>query len=252
MADYSIKHWTTATTAVGSGRDDAIEITVNNRAAVRQAIIDAVQAQGVRVQTRSDWKAKATATSPDQDWDYTKIAIHHAGNSFSCTADGMDEMRRVEAIDLHHFGQVSYHYAIDCQGVIYEALDIRYKGSHIHRGNTGVIGIVLLADLSRPGEAATDGPDIGGTFRRDGLMDAAKELAGQTKDFFEFSHDVPSELQIGAAETLCKVLAVYFHIESLGGHREFPKQSENARACPGSYGMAVADVLRRSLKVGKP
>lgn len=252
MAHYTIKHWTTATTEVGSSRDDAIEVTVNNRAAVRQAILDAVKAQGVRVQTRSDWKAKAPAKSPKQDWDYTQIAIHHAGNSFSCSANGVTEMHRVEDIDLRIFGQVSYHYAIDCHGVIYEALDIRYKGSHILDGNTGVIGIVLLADLSRPGEAATNGPDVGAMFKRDGFTDAAKELAGQTKDFFEFNHDVPSEPQITAAETLRKALASYFNIEKLGGHREFPKQLENARACPGSYGMAVADVLRRSLKVRKP
>lgn len=141
MGDYILQHWTSATTMVGSTKDDAIEITVNNRAATRQAIIDALTLKQFKVKTHSDWKAKEPATSPKQDWDYTAIAIHHAGNSFSCAVDGAEEMRKAEAVDLGSFGQVSYHYAIDSRGVICEALDIRYKGRHIKDGNTGVIGV---------------------------------------------------------------------------------------------------------------
>ncbi|MGO4503761.1 MULTISPECIES: peptidoglycan recognition protein family protein [unclassified Dyella] len=252
MADYSIKHWTTATTAVGSGRDDAIEVTVNNRAAVRQAIIDAVQAQGVRVQTRSDWKAKTPATSPEQDWDYTQIAIHHAGNSFSCSADGAMEMRKVEATDLGRFGQVSYHYAIDCKGIIYEALDIRYKGSHIELGNTGAIGIVLLANLSLPGEAMDDGPSISRKYRDSGLKAAAVELAGVTKDALDFGYDVPTEPQIESVSVLCKSLASYFNIAVVGGHREFANKLGTSRACPGAYGLVISNMLRRQLNASAP
>ena len=69
-------------------------------------------------------------------------------------------MRQAEAIDIKSFGQVSYHYAVDCQGIIYEALDIRKKGSHIEGGNTGVIGIVFLADFSVRGEAGRYGPGV--------------------------------------------------------------------------------------------
>lgn len=252
MADYSIKHWTTVTTSVGSSRDNAIEITVNNRAAVRQAILDAVQAQGVQVQTRSDWKAKTPATSPEQDWDYTKIAIHHAGNSFSCSADGATEMRKVEGTDLARFGQVSYHYAIDCKGVVYEALDIRYKGSHIELGNSGAIGIVLLANLSLPGEAMDEGPGITRKYQASGLKAAAAELAGVTKDAIDFGYDVPTEPQIESAAVLCKTLASYFNITVVGGHREFAKKLGSSRACPGAYGLVISNMLRRELNASAP
>lgn len=57
-ADYTIKHWTTATTEVGSTKDDAIEITVNNRAATREAIIFALNKRGYTLVERSEWHAK--------------------------------------------------------------------------------------------------------------------------------------------------------------------------------------------------
>lgn len=40
-------------------------------------------------------------------------------------------MRQAEETDIKSFKHLSYHYAIDCTGVIYEALDIREKGAHL-------------------------------------------------------------------------------------------------------------------------
>lgn len=67
------------------------------------------------------------------------------------------------------FGQLSYHYAIDCQGAILRGVDIRYKGAHIEGGNTGVIGIVFLADFSVRGEAGKYGPGAWNVMKKRGL-----------------------------------------------------------------------------------
>ncbi|AIF47827.1 peptidoglycan recognition protein family protein [Dyella japonica] len=252
MADYTIRHWTVATTSVGSSKDDAIEIRVNNRGAVRQAIFDQLRAKNVQVQERSAWHALDIAKGAEKDWNYDAIAIHHAGNSFSCSADGADQMRKVEAIDVRNFGRVSYHYAIDCQGIIYEALDIRYKGNHIELGNSRVIGIVLLADLSLPGEGMEEGPGIWKKYKEKGMKVAAREFLGIAKDAVDVVYDVPSEAQIESASKLCATLADYFNIVKLGGHREFAKTLGDNRACPGGYGMTVASMLRRELGVAAP
>lgn len=53
-------------------------------------------------------------------------------------------MRQAEETDIKSFNHLSYHYAIDCTGVVYEALDIREKGAHLKGANTGKIGIVFF------------------------------------------------------------------------------------------------------------
>lgn len=252
MGDYSIMHWTRATTVIGSSTDNAIDITVNNRAATRQAIIDALTRQHLKVKTRSDWRAKEPATSLNQDWDYTAIAIHHAGNSFTCAADGAEEMRKAEAIDLGSFGQVSYHYAIDCQGVIYEALDIRYRGKHIKDGNTGVIGVVFLADFSVRGEANKYCPGAWNVTETGGVKQGVREWLGVQKDEFAVDHDTPTEPQLDAAWALVRTLSDFFNIQKLGGHREIAKSLGTSRACPGAYGMIIAEQMRRDLKLAAP
>ncbi|WP_109126361.1 peptidoglycan recognition family protein [Dyella sp. C11] len=252
MADYFIKQWTKATTSVGSTKDEAIEISVNNRAATRQAIIDQLRSKGLRVRTRSAWKAEDIAKGVVKDWNYSGIAIHHAGNSFSCSADGVEQMRKAEAIDLGHFGQVSYHYAVDCAGVVYEALDIRYRGANIEGNNTGVIGIVLLADLSLPGEAIEHGPGAWATTQKKGLWHGFKELMGEASDAVDFGYDVPSDKQVESTSLLCHALADFFGISKLGGHGEWAALKGNKRACPGAYGLVVARVLRNELKVSAP
>jgi N-acetylmuramoyl-L-alanine amidase-like protein len=253
-ADYKVQpwQWTHGVTRFGAEMKDALLVEVNSRAVVRQAIIDRLRREGVRVETRSDWKAKEPRVALGIDWDYRAIAIHHAGNSFSCAADGAAAMRKIEAEGTDRFDQISYHYAIDCRGVVYEALDIRFKGAHIKLANTGVIGIVFLADLSVRDEASQHGPGIWKVTKQDGLKDGFAEWMGEIKDKFAVDHDSPTEHQLVAASALCKTLAEYFHIRRLGGHREFLAIQGSSRACPGIHGMIVADMLRRELGVEAP
>ena len=218
-----------------------------DQAQIRDAIV-----KRLNIVERSAWRAQTPDKIPQHDWDYHSIAIHHAGNSFSCSAKGVDEMRQAEAIDIKSFGQVSYHYAVDCQGVIFEALDIRNKGSHIENGNTGVIGIVFLADFSVRGEAGKYGPGVLNVAKARGLTQAAIELFGVEKDKLAFGYDVPTENQLRVADKLVRTLKEFFPIKILGGHREFAAAHGSSRACPGSYGMIIAQEMRRSFNLAAP
>lgn len=229
-----------------------VQVVVDHKAATRQAIIVAIRAQKVTFKTRSDWKATETAKSPDPDWDYVAAAIHHAGNSYSCTADGAASLRKAEATDIGSFGHLSYHYAIDCAGVVYEALDIRFKGAHIEGGNTGVIGIVFLTDLSMPGEAEKYGPGAGNVAKKRGWYAGAKEWVGEVNDNNSSTPDKPTAAQLLAVKVLVTVLQKHFKIAKLGGHREFAKTHGTSRACPGQYGMEIAQNLRTELKLAAP
>lgn len=252
VAHYKIEHWTSATAEADYKNQPAIKITVNDRAATRQTIIVAIRREKVEFKIRSDWKAKEPATSPNADWDYKSIAIHHAGNNYSCAADGADELRKAETTDISSFGHLSYHYAIDCQGVVYEALDIRYRGAHIEGGNTGVIGIVFLADLSVRGEAEKYGPGAWNVTKKRGVVAGTKEWLGEQKDKLAVVHDEPTEKQLEAASKLVKTLLQFFNIKTLGGHREFAKTHGTSRACPGVYGIIIAEQMRRDFKLSAP
>ena len=214
---------------------------------IRQVIIDRVN-----IVERKTWQALNPAKIPQNDWSYQSIAIHHAGNSFSCGANGVDALKNAEKIDMNSFGQISYHYAIDCRGVVYEALDIRHKGAHIERGNTGVIGVVFLADLSVRGEASRHGPGVANVTRSRGVRAGVSEFLGVQKDQLAVNHDEPSELQMSKAEKLVQTLIEFFPIKRLGGHREFAQAAGSSRACPGIYGMIIAEQLRKKFGLAKP
>lgn len=227
-------------------------VKVDNKAAVRQAIIVELRKKKFIFKTRSDWRARETAKSPNADWDYKSVAIHHAGNSYSCRADGAEQLRKAEATDIDSFGHISYHYAIDCQGIIYEALDIRYKGAHVEGGNTGVIGIVFLADLSVHGEAKKHGPGSANVARAKGPIAGLKEWFGEQMDALDTTNEEGTDQQYEAASVLIATLKQFFLIETLGGHREFAKTKGSSRACPGAWGMIKAEMLRKDLGLKAP
>ncbi len=220
-----------------------VTVKVDHKAATRQAIIVAIRKAGVPFMTRSEWKAKPSARSDGPDWDYSAIVIHHAGNSYSCSADGAELIRKAEDTDIATFGHISYHYAIDCMGTIYEALDIREKGAHLKAANTGKIGIVFLSDFSLPGEAVAHGPSWGDSFKR-GAKAGVAEILGQAKDAVSTSWDTPTTPQLNAVDVLVKTLVEYFKIAMLGGHREFASANDQGRACPGAHGLKIARDLR--------
>jgi hypothetical protein len=207
---------------------EVYEISVNNRAATREAIISDIRAKGVEFISRSDWRAKPyNADSIEIDWEYSKIAIHHAGRSSTCGV-GHFQMQEIQNEHMNNrgSGDIRYHYALDCSGMIYEGRDIRFKGAHVSNYNTGVIGIVLLENL-------TEATETFGSF------------------FAKTINTIPAP-QKNAANVLISVLKKHFHISVLGGHREFPKQSEEGKICPGNSGISFVTELRSSFGFKTP
>jgi hypothetical protein len=250
-SDYTIEHWTSSRTVKGNTRDNAVTIRVNNRAATRQAIIHALARQGYRLIERSEWHAKPPrGVLKESHWDYHDIVLHHAGRSYSCGAPSIEEMQRVQTEDMGRtppFDDAGYHYAVSCQGEIYEARDIRFVGEHVAGSNTGKIGIVLLADLVQAGEAYEQ------EYSRLSLFEKALNLRDIITDQVITRHDEPTTHQIRAISVLCGVLKEYFNIERLGGHREYQQlATRKGRACPGNLGMDIVKLLRSRLSLSAP
>lgn len=189
---------------------------------------------------RSDWAAHKNR--PEQlknDWNYRGIAIHTAGRSYSC-GPGALQLKQIQELHMgssRGFADIGYHYAIDCFGNVYEGRDIRFQGSHLLLYNTGNIGIVLLENLMESGE----GNDWIATAKR-----IAKAVVGQNEP------KVPPAQE----ENLLKfvnVLQAFFHIQVLGGHREFPNQDKGeGHTCPGNVGIQLVGRLRTATGLAKP
>jgi hypothetical protein len=240
MSDYDVEHWTESTTVERGGKQDAISISVNDRAATRQAIINRIRRSGMNFISRSDWAAhKNRPAHMKMDWNYTKIAIHHAGRSFTC-GPGALQLQDIQEMQMGRkpdsLDDIGYHYALDCFGNVFEGRDIRFRGENVHNFNTGLIGIVLLENLTMPEE----GRDIVTGFR----TFIAKMGGGRVPAVPQAQHR--------AVSRLVDVLCDFFHIHTLGGHREFPGQLGEGKVCPGHVGLALANELRQSKGLNAP
>jgi hypothetical protein len=236
---YKVEHWTTATAEADYKNKPPVVITVNDRAATRQAIINRVRQRGMKFVERSEWGAhKNRQEKMVNDWNYHSIAIHQAGRSFSCgvASRQMQEIQDEQMGEKKKFDDVGYHYAIDCSGNIYEGRDIRFKGEHLLKFNTGVIGIVLLENLSEPDE----GGDL-----------VAKVRSFLSAIGINQHPEVPS-IQKDLLEKFVRVLREFFKIPVLGGHREFPHQTNDGKICPGRVGLALVKQLRPTLGLSAP
>lgn len=205
-----------------------IVITINDRAATRESIILKVCKLGHQFIERSYWGAVKSKSNMDSDWDYTMIALHHAGRSYSC-GGGAEQMLKTQDLQLKKgFDDIGYHFGVDCQGNIYEGRDVRLKGSSVHNFNTGVIGIVLLNDLT----TAEEGAD-------------ALALGRQSLEYLGFSttNTLPAA-QIDGLLNLIEALKSVFFIKNFGGHREYPGQTAEGKICPGNIGMDLVRAIR--------
>jgi hypothetical protein len=240
MADYKIQHWATGRTTVDGDVGDIISISVNDRAATRQAIINRVRKGSMNFVERSDWAAhKNRSKRMHDDWNYSKIAIHHAGRSFSCgpAALQLQDIQKMQmGKSIAPSDDIGYHYALDCFGNVFEGRDIRFKGESVHNYNTGVIGIVLLENLTEPGEG------------HDGVAKVHKFLGAVG---FARLPEV-DQRQIQSLAAFIAILREFFHIDTLGGHREFPGQLGEGKICPGNIGLEIVGELRKSMGLGAP
>ncbi|WP_341312610.1 peptidoglycan recognition family protein [Paraburkholderia sp. IMGN_8] len=240
LADYKIEHWTSTQTVLDGEKQETVSISVNDRAATRQAIINRARQGGMNFVERSDWAAhKNRSARMTNDWDYSKIAIHHAGRSFSCGPAAL-QLQEIQDMQMGKSvapsDDIGYHYALDCYGNIFEGRDIRFKGENVHNYNTGVIGIVLLENL-------TDSEEGG-----DGVAKVRKFLdtVGLSK-----RPQVPDK-QKQSVSKFIDILREFFYINTLGGHREFPGQIGEGKICPGNVGLSLVKELRKSTGLSAP
>ncbi|SCK30742.1 peptidoglycan recognition family protein [Vogesella sp. LIG4] len=225
---------------VEAGQLPVTRITINDRAATREAIIHAVRRAGVEFVPRSDWAAhKSRNGNMVDDWNYQQVAIHHAGRSFSCGPAAL-QLQQIQEMQMGKSraaaDDIAYHYAIDCFGTVYEGRDIRFKGEHVHNFNTGVIGVMLLENLT----TAEEGKDFVAMAR---TVLSAMGLAHPPA--------IPA-MQAESVETLVRVLQQFFEIKKLGGHREFPRQLGEGKICPGNIGLVFVKTLRNKLGLSLP
>lgn len=233
----------TTTIRASAGKCVPTEVQVDDRAATRSAVLNFIKKQQVHVVESSEWGVKPPK-DVSYDWMYKSIAIHHAGNSFACNADARELLKKVEEIDKENFSQLTYHYAIACDGTVYELLDIRFKGSHIDKGNTKVIGIVMLEDLSHRGEAYEQEYSKKSVFQ---IIKNVRKIPELVADYFDTSYDTVSQPQEKALTALLSALNKYFAIDILGGHREFQVlANKQGRACPGTEGMKLVKNMRKA------
>lgn len=213
-----------------------IPITVNDRAATREAIIKKVRSLNTTLVERSSWGAVKGKPDMVMDWDYTMIALHHAGRSHSCTP-GAEQMQEIQKGHLSQtYDDIGYHFGIDCTGQVYEGRDIRLQGSSVLKFNTGLIGIVLLENLTTPEE--------GGDWVAKGRV-ALDSLGYSTTNV------IPAA-QITALMHLIDALKSVFVIKHFGGHREYPGQASEGKICPGNIGMELVRNLRAKTQLLPP
>ncbi|MFL8989995.1 peptidoglycan recognition family protein [Pseudomonas sp. QLc11A] len=210
-------------------------ITVNDRAAMRETIIRLARKNGHEFVERSSWGAQEVKGEMVDDWDYSMIALHHAGRSVGC-GFGAGQMLAIQSEHQAKFDDIGYHYGIDCMGKVFEGRDIRFKGSSVHNYNTGVIGIVLLENLT----TAEEGGDMVSIARQ-----ALETMHGN------MDQEIPA-VQIDALLNLIQALTSVFRVTTLGGHREFPMQAGEGKICPGNIGMDLVRVLRIKTQLMQP
>ena len=204
-------------------------VTINDRGATREALIRKVRELGHQFLERSEWRAKPPETPLEKDWDYSMIALHHAGRSYSCGA-GAEQMLSIQEMQQskEDFSDIGYHFGIDCLGNIYEGRDIRFKGSNVLLFNTHVLGIVLLNNLTTPEEGG-------------GAVAFGRKALGALG--YETTNQIPAQ-QIDATYKLLTALSSFFAIRHFGGHKEFPFQTKDGKICPGNVAMDLVQKLR--------
>ena len=216
-----------------------LTIYIDDHAATREAIIRKARQSCIKLITRSDWKARPPkSVDLTENWQYHGIAIHTAGRSFAC-GSGVLQMQKIQNMHMNerHGADIGYHYAIDCEGNIYEGRDIRFKGEHLSKYNTGIIGVVLLENLMEPGE--------GNDFVGKAIKLADSIFGGLTPE-------VPAR-QVEALKKLITTLQEFFNIKTLGGHREFPRQQEGeGHFCPGNVGIKLVEQIRAETGLNRP
>ena len=83
--------------------------------------------------------------------------VTHITQHCTATPEGLDlKAAQISAMDVKIFGQVSYHFVVELDGALINTLDVRFKGAHTGKHNTGNIGISYIGGIDRVTKKAKD------------------------------------------------------------------------------------------------
>lgn len=160
--------------------------------------------------------------------------MHHASNSFECS----NTINDIQEEHLKKYNDIGYHYAVNCNGVMFEGRPIIFKGSHLSGANTHKIGIVMIGDFSVRGEA-------------DLSLKTPSSLLDNI-DFFEVG-EVPQAMHESIVKLITCLLENFPNLDTLlGEHKEFANKLSQPRYCPGRYGIEEMNRLRAHFSLDGP
>ncbi|HLV37731.1 MAG TPA: peptidoglycan recognition family protein [Spirillospora sp.] len=76
---------------------------------------------------------------------YHTVVVHHS----ALALHSGETMRSIQDLhmDTRGWADIGYHFGIDAEGAIYAGRDLRARGASVARGNTGVIGVVVMGNF---------------------------------------------------------------------------------------------------------
>lgn len=77
---------------------------------------------------------------------YRTVIVHH---SVEYEQDDLTTVREIQNLhmDDRKWADIAYHFIVGKNGVVYEGRDLKARGTHVERYNTGSAGVVFLGDF---------------------------------------------------------------------------------------------------------
>ncbi len=224
---------------LASDVDDAQVVVV--REELERSVVDATPLadaeilNGVNLNERSAWSARAPKSSPNVAAKVTLAVVHHSdsGNNYS-QSQVPSILRGIQAyhMDSRGWDDIGYNFIVDKYGTLWEGrsggADLPVVGAHASGLNTGSVGVMVLGDYTAatPSNAAVESVSrvIGWKFAISGV---------DTSTRVDFTPGSGSpRFAPGVAVNLPRVV----------GHGDVGYTS-----CPGSVSGRLADIRTRSL-----
>jgi len=193
--------------------------------------LKAVYDSSLSITERAEWGAKPPVLDdPKREYKaysgpledvLDSIVVHHAGNEGHKT---MMEVQNYHLSKKDPSADIDYHFGINLAGEVFEGRPINIVGAHVSGGNTGKIGIVLLADLD-------------------------PENKGMRWYQVDRSNDpLTPQMEASLVRLIHYLKGKYPKVQLLGGHSEFDKR----RFCPGKTAMDKMNAWRSDTNLAPP
>ena len=92
---------------------------------------------------RASWGACVPQGAMDIDLTKYRFAIHHSAGTSASNSQTLKNIQYTHMND-NKWSDIGYHFLIGKDGKCFEGRELKYKGSHVSKDNTGNIGICFL------------------------------------------------------------------------------------------------------------